>query len=81
MKGQSISNGDKRPFVDKTGGLIAQGAPMEAVSGACGRERQVAVPVHSFEHQTFRHQVTPTFIEVMPGLPARRGQQGAGCGS
>ena len=81
MKGQCISNSNKRPLVDNSAGQIAQSAPMEAVSGTCGRYGQVAVPVHSFERQMYRQQVTPTFIEVTPGLPARQGQQGAGCGS
>lgn len=81
MEGQSISNSGKWSLVDNSAGQIAQTAPMEAVRGACGRERQVAVPVHSFERQMYRQQVTPTFIEVTPGLPARQGQQGAGCGS
>lgn len=81
MKGQSISNSHTRAPVDNTGGHITQSTPLEAVRGACGRERQVAVPVHNFERQMNRQQVTPTFIEVTPGLPAQQGQQGAGCGS
>ena len=78
---QAVTSAGKSALVDNSEGYRAKGAPMETASGVCGHHGQVAVPVHSFERQMFRQQVTPTFIEVTPGLPARQGQQGAGCGS